>query len=81
MVRVARSARALVATRYGMRYVAGGRRNRRLVHGCIAAGRRPTTHNRAEPVRERPLGFYLVQVAGVSVDTLERMTPKLEARR
>ncbi len=50
---VARPARDLVATRYGMRCVAAGRRTRRRLQGCVAAGRRPTTHNRAESVRER----------------------------
>ncbi len=39
---------------------------------CFAAGSRPATYNRAEPVRERLLGFHLVQVPGVPVDTFER---------
>ncbi len=38
----------------GMGY---SRRNRRLLHGCVAAGRRLTTQNRAEPGRKRPLGL------------------------
>ncbi len=65
---------ALVAKQYRKRSVAADRRTRRLLHGCVAAGRRPSTHNRAEPVREQPLGFHLVQLPGVPVDTLEKVT-------
>ncbi len=78
---VTRLVRVLVATRYGMRCVAAGLRTRRLLHGCVAAGRRSTTHNRVETMRVRPIRFHLVQVPGVPVDTLERVTPKCEARR
>ena len=78
---VERPVRALVANRYGMRCVAAGRRTRHLLHGCVALSRRQTTHNRAEPVRERLLGFHLVPIPGVPVDTLERVTPKWEAQR
>ena len=77
---VARPARALDATRYRMRCVAACRRTRRLLHGCVAAGRRPTTNNRAEPVRERPFEFHLVQVPGVPVETLQRVTPNMDDR-
>ncbi len=53
-----------------------------LLHCCVAAGGRTTTDNRAESARERLLGFNTVQVPGVAVDTLERVTPngRLEDR-
>ncbi len=73
MNRVGRPARALFVTRYGTRCVAAGRRAIRLLHTCVAASRRPTTYNRAEPVREPLLGFHLVNAPGVPVDTLERV--------
>ncbi len=72
---------ALVYNPRGMQRVAAGRRTKRLPHSCVGDGRRPTTHYRAEPVRERPLDFLLVQVPGVFVDALERVYPKLEAWR
>ncbi len=51
------------------------------LHGCVAAGRRQTANYKAEPKRERPLVFHLVQVPGVSEDTLETSVPKREAPR
>ncbi len=59
-----------------MRCVAESRRTRRFLHGCVAAGRIPTTHNRAELRREGPQGFNLVQVPGVPVGALARVILK-----
>ncbi len=77
---VARTAVGLVATRPGLRYVSASQLNRRILHCCVAADRRPNTRNRVETVREWPLGFHLVQVPVVDVGIIERVTPKSEAR-
>ncbi len=44
-----------------------------------AASRRSATHNRAETVRARLLGFQLAQVPDVPVDTIEGVPLKLKA--
>ena len=56
-------------------------RTKLLLHSGVGDGGRPTTHHRAEPARERPLCFGLVQVPGVPVDALERVNAKRKARR
>ncbi len=65
----------------GMWRVAASRRTKLLLHSGVGDGRRLTTHHRAEPARERPLDFRIVQVPGVPVDALEGVNPKREARR
>ena len=59
-----------------MYWVAAVWRTKRLLHRGVVDGRRPTTHHRAEPARERPRDFRLVQVPVVPVDALERINPK-----
>ncbi len=59
-----------------MYWVAAVWRTKRLLHRGVVDGRRPTTHHRAEPARERPPDFRLAQVPAVPVDALERINPK-----
>ncbi len=71
---------SLVYSPNGMWREAAGRRTKRFQRSGVVNSRRPT-HHRAEPVRERPLSFHLVQVPAVSVDALERVNPERETRR
>ncbi len=72
---------ALVFNPNGMCRVAAGRRTMHLQQSSAVDGRRPKTHHRAEPARERFLDFHLAQVPGVPVAPIEIITPEREARR
>ncbi len=65
----------------GMWRVAAGRWINLPLHSSVFAGGRPTTHQRAEIERERPLGFHLVQVHGVHPDVVDRVNPEREASK